>query len=76
MKTGIASLPLHYGKAPAWLFGRMTRLARMEMYLGDYIDLDQVLRDLENVKKSEIVEIARELLDDDQLQTTMIIPDN
>lgn len=28
MRTGIATLPLHYGKAPAWLFGRMTRLAR------------------------------------------------
>ena len=26
--TGYASLPLHPGKAPAWLFGRMTRLAR------------------------------------------------
>lgn len=28
MKTGTASLPLHYGKAPAWLFSRMTKLAR------------------------------------------------
>ena len=28
MKTGTADLPLHYGKAPAWLFQRMTRLAR------------------------------------------------
>lgn len=28
MRTGIANLPLHYGKAPAWLFGRMRRLAR------------------------------------------------
>jgi hypothetical protein len=27
-KTGIATSPLHYGKAPAWLFGRMTALAR------------------------------------------------
>lgn len=27
MKTGIANLPLHYGKAPRWLFQRMTRLA-------------------------------------------------
>lgn len=26
--TGYANLPLHPGKAPAWLFGRMTRLAR------------------------------------------------
>jgi len=27
MRTGIANLPLHYGKAPAWLFGRMKVLA-------------------------------------------------
>jgi hypothetical protein len=28
MRTGIANLPLHGGKAPRWLFERMTRLAR------------------------------------------------
>jgi hypothetical protein len=28
MKTGTAYLPLHYGKAPAWLFQRMKSLAR------------------------------------------------
>lgn len=27
-RTGIANLPLHYGRVPPWLFGRMTRLAR------------------------------------------------
>ncbi len=27
-RTGIANLPLHYGKAPPWLFGRMVKLAR------------------------------------------------
>lgn len=27
-RTGFANLPLHGGKAPAWLFSRMTRLAR------------------------------------------------
>ncbi len=27
-RTGVATMPLHYGKAPAWLFGRMTALAR------------------------------------------------
>ncbi len=26
-KTGIADLPLHYGKAPAWLYKRMVKLA-------------------------------------------------
>lgn len=28
MRTGIAHLPLHYGKAPSWLFQRMIRLSR------------------------------------------------
>jgi len=28
MKTGVANLPLHYGKAPSWLFQRMKLLAR------------------------------------------------
>jgi len=27
MRTGTASLPLHYGRAPRWLFGHMRRLA-------------------------------------------------
>lgn len=28
MRTGITNLPLHYGSAPAWLFGRMKDLSR------------------------------------------------
>jgi hypothetical protein len=28
MRTGIANLPLHYGKAPSWLFSRMKKLGR------------------------------------------------
>lgn len=27
-RTGIAEMPLHYGKMPSWLFGRMVQLAR------------------------------------------------
>ena len=27
-RTGIANMPLHYGKVPMWLFGRMCQLAR------------------------------------------------
>jgi uncharacterized protein len=32
MRTGYAQLPLHHGKAPAWLFSRMVRLAREIVY--------------------------------------------
>jgi hypothetical protein len=28
VRTGIANMPLHYGKAPPWLFQRMVKLAR------------------------------------------------
>jgi len=28
MRTGIATIPLDYGRCPAWLFNRMKRLAR------------------------------------------------
>jgi hypothetical protein len=31
-KTGIATLPLHYGRAPRWLFDRMTALSREIIY--------------------------------------------
>jgi hypothetical protein len=31
-KTGIATLPLHYGRAPKWLFDRMTALSREIIY--------------------------------------------
>lgn len=27
-RTGVANMPLHYGKAPPWLFNRMVKLAR------------------------------------------------
>jgi len=37
-KTGIAQLPLHRGKAPAWLFQRMVRLGReiVRLIVEDY----------------------------------------
>jgi hypothetical protein len=49
MKTGIAHLPLHGGKAPAWLFNRMTKLAReivrVILYDADSTELLQRLSD-------------------------------
>jgi len=46
-RTGIANLPLHGGKAPRWLFDRMSKLAR-EMLLvirKDYSE-EEILRRL------------------------------
>src|SRR5215510_13116999 len=43
--TGFASLPLHGGKAPAWLFGRMVRLSReIVIYLASEFSTHEVLR--------------------------------
>jgi uncharacterized protein len=45
--TGFASLPLHGGKAPAWLFGRMARLSReIVIYLASEYGTREVLRRL------------------------------
>ena len=45
--TGYASLPLHGGKAPAWLFGRMVRLSReIVVYLASEYGTREVLRRL------------------------------
>jgi hypothetical protein len=46
-RTGFASLPLHGGKAPAWLFGRMVRLSReIVIYLASEYGAHDVLRRL------------------------------
>ena len=45
--TGFASLPLHGGKAPAWLFGRMVRLSReIVVYLASEYGTGEILRRL------------------------------
>ncbi len=40
-KTGVATLPLHHGRAPRWLFERMVRLAR-EISLAIISELGQL----------------------------------
>ena len=46
-RTGTADLPLHTGKAPAWLFGRMTKLAReVVVYMASELGTDEILRRL------------------------------
>src|SRR5688572_6499134 len=47
MRTGYAQLPLHGGKAPAWLFSRMVRLSReiMGHVVAEY-GAEEVLRRL------------------------------
>ncbi len=45
--TGFASLPLHGGRAPAWLFGRMVQLSReIVIYLASEYGTRELLRRL------------------------------
>lgn len=47
MKTGQADLPLHYGKAPSWLFERMTKLTQQVLLtLADEYSPEEILRRL------------------------------
>src|SRR4051812_3657146 len=46
-RTGTATLPLHTGKAPPWLFQRMTKLAReVVVHISEEFGTDDVLRRL------------------------------
>ncbi len=49
MRTGVVNLPLHTGKAPRWLFGRMVKLAKAitEVIVYEY-NQDEFLRRLSN----------------------------
>ncbi len=47
MRTGVAHLPLHRGRAPAWLFKRMSALAReIVVFMTAEFGPDEVLRRL------------------------------
>jgi len=44
MRTGVAHLPLHYGKAPSWLFQRMRSLAReITLFIIDAYGTEEML---------------------------------
>jgi hypothetical protein len=44
MKTGVAHLPLHYGKAPPWLFQRMKSLAKeIALFVIDAYGVNEIL---------------------------------
>ena len=47
MRTAFAQLPMHHGKAPAWLFLRMARLAReITCHITAEYGSDEMLRRL------------------------------
>ncbi len=47
MRTGIANLPLHYGKAPRWLFQRMKELAKLiTIFIVSELGTEEILNRL------------------------------
>ncbi len=43
---------------------RMGRLAKNEIYFGGYVPLKETIHEIENIKKSEVDEIAREIFEE------------
>ncbi len=63
--TGFASLPLHGGKAPAWLFGRMVRLSReIIIYLVSETARrsDKILKVVESIVVAKLARIFHNLM--------------
>ncbi len=54
---------------------RMSRIAKMEMHLGTYITLRDVIESIKGVTAEDVRDIAVSLLDENGLQTTMLVPD-
>jgi predicted Zn-dependent peptidase len=55
---------------------RMSRLAKMEIYLEDYYTLDSTLAEIEKVTSEDILAIAAKLLHQDNIFTTILKPQN
>ena len=55
---------------------RMSRIAKMEMHLREYITLQEVLNSVVSVSAGEIMDIAETLLNEHCLQTTMLVPES
>lgn len=56
--------------------GRMTRLARMELYAGKYIPIEDVVHMIEQVTVDDVRTVAQKVILAENLQTTMITPAN
>ncbi|MGH7452513.1 MAG: M16 family metallopeptidase, partial [bacterium] len=55
---------------------RMSRLAKMEIYLGEYVTLDEVCTGIASVTAEQINQLAQELFADERMTSTIIRPAN
>ncbi len=53
---------------------RMNRLARQELLLGKYVDLDETAKSINAVKRKEVIDVAVDLLDSDRLSAVILGP--
>jgi predicted Zn-dependent peptidase len=55
---------------------RMSRLAKMEIYLGEYVTLDEVCSGIASVTAEQINQLAQELFAEERMTSTIIRPAN
>lgn len=55
-------------------FNRMNRMARHELLLNRYVDLDETINSINKVKGTEVVEVAADLFDPDKLSAVILGP--
>ena len=53
---------------------RMNRLGKMEVYLNDFISLDDIISQINQVTAEQVLEVAEELLHPDHLLTVIFTP--
>ena len=53
---------------------RMNRLGKMEVYLKDYVSLDDIINNINQVTAEQVREVANELLNPDDLLTVIFTP--
>ncbi len=53
---------------------RMNRLARQELLLGEYVDLDETTNSINRVKGKEVIDVALDLFDSDKLSAVILGP--
>ncbi len=55
-------------------FNRMNRLARYELFLHDYVDLDQTINSINRIKAKDVIEVAGEFFGSDKLSAVLLGP--
>jgi len=53
---------------------RMNRLARHELLLNQYVDLNETMESIDKVRTTEVIEVANELFDPDKLSAVILGP--